>query len=347
MSSSGQTIHSLSAGRGLAVPHVFETAQEAWRASLEDLYHHGETVAGVKDAFSVGSAFGRKQRDTRELLAASFSIASPRRRLINSKQRPIDLGYAIANTVWTLIGSDSAEIISFYNPNGRSFSDDGTRLFAAPGARIFFSPEGNQLAHVIQKLKKDPSTRRAVIQLFTFSDLFSETRDCSCAVSIQFLLRNNELSCVTYMRSQSALMVMPYDLFLFTMLHEVVALCVGVKPGAYHHFCGSLHYYQDEEETVRAVLEEEMSLSPEMPVMQSASSDDLLKLSSAEQEIRRHLTEAPHSPVELKSFGLDYYWVGLLNALIIGVRRRRNLPMLEEEELGVPNIYRTVLTNRE
>jgi hypothetical protein len=141
-------------------------------------------------------------------------------------------------------------------------------------------------------------------------------------------------------------MVMPYDIFLFTMLHEVVALRVGIKPGPYHHFCGSLHYYYDEEETVRAVLEEEAPLSPEMPTMQDASDDALLKLASAEQEIRRHLSEAPHLPLDLKPFGLDDYWTGLLNALIVGVRRRRNLPAPAEEKAGVPDVYLRILTNR-
>lgn len=58
------------------------------------------------------------------------------------------------------------------------------------------------------------------------------------------------------MRSQSALMVMPYDLFLLTMLHEAMAVRLGVGLGYYHHFCGSLHYYEDEEELVDAVLRE-------------------------------------------------------------------------------------------
>lgn len=332
--------------KGLSEPYLFGTVKEAWLASLSELYSHGETVHGVQDSFSVGSSFGAKRRDTRELCAVTFSVASPRHRLITSKHRPIDLGYAIASTLWTLIGSDSVEIISFYNPKGRDFSDDGARLFAAPGARIFFSPEGNQLAQAIQRLKADPSTRRAVIQIFTASDLFAATRDCSCAVSIQFLLRDDELSCITYMRSQSALMVMPYDLFLFTMIHEVVALSLGVKLGTYHHFSGSLHYYQDEEETVRAVLEEEASPGPEMPALQNASSEAFLKLASAEQEIRRHLSETPQRPVDLNSFGLDDYWDGLLKALIIGVRHRRNLPVLRDEEVGVPDIYRTILFNR-
>jgi thymidylate synthase len=342
----GKTARTTPAAGGVATPPVFATAQEAWRASLADLHQRGENVAGVRDAFSVGSAFGGRRRDTRELTASSFSIASPLNRLINSGKRPVDIGYAIANTVWTLTGSDSAETISFYNPNGRSFSDDGSRLFAAPGARIFRSTEGDQLTQVVQRLKEDPSTRRAVIQIFTPSDLFADTRDCSCAVSLQFLLRDGELSCLAHMRSQSALMVMPYDLFLFTMIHEVVALRAGVKAGPYHHFCGSLHYYLDEEETVRAVLEEETPLSPEMPAMRDASAGALLDLASAEREVRRRLSEAHHLPVDLEPFGLDPYWAGLLNALVMGARRRRNLPIPAEERLRVPDLYLGILANR-
>src|SRR5882724_7166698 len=116
----------------LAGPRMFGTAQEAWRAAVVSVLENGAQVRGVQDQSSVGSAFGEKERSTHELIAVAFALTSPRRRLIHSAHRSIDLGYAIANVLWTLSGSDDVESISFYNPVGRGFSDDGKRLFAAP-----------------------------------------------------------------------------------------------------------------------------------------------------------------------------------------------------------------------
>ena len=85
----------------------------------------------VADPLSVGSGFGTKERKTREIVAASFSILNARHRLIASTARPIDLGYAIANVIWTMAGSNTLREISYYNPIGERFSDDGVTLFGA------------------------------------------------------------------------------------------------------------------------------------------------------------------------------------------------------------------------
>jgi thymidylate synthase len=329
-----------------STPRAFGTAQEAWVSSLLQLFNFGKYVAGVRDTYSVGSAFGAKIRNTKELVFTSFSIDSPRERLILSKQRPIDLGYAVANIIWVLTGSDHADMISFYNPNGRRFSDDGKCLFSAPGARIFASSEGDQFEQAVARLKKDPTTRRAVIQIFSPADLFADSRDCSCLVSLQFILRENSLSCLAYMRSQSALMVMPYDIFLLSMIHEAVSICVGVEPGAYHHLCGSLHYYDDEEELVRAVLEEDVPIPSVMPNMLNISAAVRAQLAVAEQDIRNRLKEDILTPINTNHYGLDDYWTELLNVLLIGTRKRYGHNPLEDELAGISNIYRSMLIAR-
>ncbi|MBV9925567.1 MAG: hypothetical protein JOZ96_11165 [Acidobacteria bacterium] len=303
-------------------------------------------MPGVRDPYSVGSAFGQKSRGTKELSPASFSIASPRQRLVHSRHRPVDLGYAVANTIWVLTGSNDADAISFYNPHGRRFSDDGICLFSAPGARIFSSQNGDQFAKAIERLRDDPTTRRAVIQIFSPADLFTDTRDCSCVVSLQFLLRDGVLLCITYMRSQSALMVMPYDIFLLTMIHEAVATRLGVEPGAYHHFCGSLHYYDDEEETVRSVLEERARLMPAMPRMSDASSVVRERLAAAENDIRQRLTKDIGAAVAVEQYGLDSYWSELLRIMISGARRRHGASYFESELAGVSELYHPILNAR-
>jgi hypothetical protein len=52
------------------------------------------------------------------------------------------------------------------------------------------------------------------------------------------------------MRSQSAAFVQPYDVFLMTMLQELLANELNVGLGYYKHFCGSYHYFVDEEKMV-------------------------------------------------------------------------------------------------
>lgn len=295
----------------------FDTAQEAWHNSLIQLFRSGRDVPGIADETSVGTFFGQSNRDTRELLATSFVIKNPRNRLMFSTHRPLNLSYAIANVIWVLTGSDDVEMISFYNVRGRNFSDDGVTVPSAPGKRIF-SPEGrsNQFDRIVRKLKDDPSSRRAIIQILLPSDVARETRDVSCLISLQFVVRNDELSCIAYMRSQSALTVMPYDVFLFSMLQETVAVSLGLKLGPYFHICGSMHYYDDETESLQKVTGSDYPIPNEMAAMRDATPKTREALRRTECDVRRLLGEKQPHLIDCGRYDLDDYWKNLLKLMV-------------------------------
>jgi hypothetical protein len=336
----GRNSQSLSLG----VQSSYEGAAEAWLGALSSLVNSDIWVPGVVDPLSVGSSFGEQRRDTREMISVSFSIKTPRRRLIYSRHRRVDISYAIANAIWTFIGSGDLDLISFYNPRGEDFSDDGATLFAAPGPRIL-SPSCNQVDRIVETLTRDPSSRRALMQIFLPSDLLSETRDCSCIMGMQFFIRENKLSCLALMRSQSALMILPYDLFMLTMLHEAVACRLGKRIGPYYHFCGSLHYYRDEEDFVhRSIQGGAESLC--MPPMKVADSGTLKKIEIAEKDIRGKLARSMACPIDFLEYGLDRYWTELLRVLVAGTRRRYGLQLSLAEERSVSLVYRQMLRVR-
>jgi thymidylate synthase len=324
----------------------FHGVQEAWAGALARLQSEGADTLGVEDSHSVGSNFGTRERSTREIIAASFSILNPRRRLFSSDARPIDLGYTIANVLWTLSGSKNLEMIFFYNPLGKNFSDDGVTLFGAPGYRIFQSQVGDQFELAAEKIGRDASTRRAVIHVSSPLDLREETRDCSCLLSLQFLLRDQTLDCIAHMRSQSALMVLPYDLFLLTMLHEAMAVRLGVELGIYHHFCGSLHYYNDEKSVVDLVLREHLSPPPEMPPMTSLSPKLKQLLVVAEMRARQMIEREPLRALATTYEGLDPYWADLIRVMSAGALQRRGRQLSDVDLALLPSIFRSSLVAR-
>lgn len=320
-------------------------AQSAFTNTLQDLRYAGEDVPTVTDVTSVGSGFGTKDRPTKEIIGAGFTLSNPRARLVNTKTRPINVSYCIANLLWTLRGTADLDPIAFYNPRGRHFSRDGSHLTGAIGRRIFSLPIGSQIATVTDCLRKDPTSRRAVISLFSPEDLISPPLDTPCTLSLQYVLRNNCLIAVTYMRSQSALTLLPIDVFLFTMLQEFIAKDLGVHLGSYHHYCGSLHYYGEEEELIERVLEESPvhSLRP-MDVMPESPTDRLEHLLRTEEDVRERLSKNIHEPIDVNGYGLHNYWAGLLAAMITDLRLRRqcfNLPEL----VHVPQTYRNWIIN--
>jgi thymidylate synthase len=61
---------------------------------------------------------------------------------------------------------------------------------------------------------------------------------------MQFILRRGLLDAIVVMRSNDVIWGLPYDMFLFTFLQEMMAVELGVDVGRYHHFAASLHLYE-------------------------------------------------------------------------------------------------------
>src|SRR5206468_11033985 len=94
------------------------------------------------------------------------------------------------------------------------------------------------------ELRRDPKSRRAVLTTFDApSELTPRSKDVACLTSVQFLLRSGKLDCITTMRSNDVIWGLCYDLYLVTMLQELLACELGAQLGAYTHVAGSMHVY--------------------------------------------------------------------------------------------------------
>lgn len=237
----------------------YQNLNDAYYDCLRTIYKNGNEIDSVKDNLSIGCNFGTKNRPTKELMNYSFVISNPTHRYINSIARNFNLKFAIANVLWCFMGNDELEFINYYNDKGAKFSDDGKSLHGAHGKRLMNSENGslNFIKEAIKKLQIDKNSRRAVALCFYPEDIVAESKDIPCIISMQFLVRNNELNCIVNMRSQSAIFMMPYDVFLFTFLQEYVAHKLQIKVGKYYHNCASFHYYLDEELLLEKILKEQ------------------------------------------------------------------------------------------
>jgi thymidylate synthase len=115
------------------------------------------------------------------------------------------------------------------------------------GYKIFGSYGGSEVSQwrrLVELIKADPSTRRAVLDLFDPDvGLDPHAADSPCACSLQFLVRGDRLHQVAHMRSNDAIWGLPYDVFIFTTLQELLACELGLELGAYSHMVGSIHLY--------------------------------------------------------------------------------------------------------
>jgi len=322
---------------------TFDSTEEAWRAVVRSVAERGDKVPGVQDRLSIGSKFGGSARDTRELIATQVAIRNPRARLIVSEARPFRLDFAIAQVIWALSGSDELEPLAFYHHRGSEFSDNGSTVRSAIGRRVFRSRNGDQMLQAIDKIRNDPSTRRALIQIYLPEDLFLPSRDVSCTGSIHLLARGSQLHAVGQMRSQSATVVLPYDLFLLTMLHEFASVCVGLELGTYWHVCNSAHIYEDEMNSTKTLLEERPIAVESMLAMPASTASEIEKLIEAERIIRASLISTPATKLDVRSLSLSTYWQDLLATMIADWKLRHGYSWTDAGINNLPELYQRPL----
>jgi thymidylate synthase len=180
------------------------------------------------------------------------------------------LPLALGEFCWHASASTNVEMLAYYAPRWREFSPDGHDIVrSCYGHRIFLpGPLGHSRWDDLRRLlRADPATRRAVIDLSDADTPDAFAVDSSCTSSFQALNRDGRLHVIVHMRSNDAVWGLPYDVFLFTMLQEMLALELNLRIGCYLHVAGSLHIYARHLAMARRVLEETPGASRAMDAM--------------------------------------------------------------------------------
>lgn len=194
----------------------------------------------AKAIMNKGNTVVSRNKEVKELISVSITLTNPSGdNFLKNKDRKLSLRYAFGELFWYLTGSDSLDFISYYAKSYSRFSDNKKILNGAYGPRLM-----PYVDVIVELLKSDPSTRRAVINIYNTSDIGIESNDVPCTVSLQFLIRNNKLILQTYMRSNDLYLGLPYDIFSFTFFQKIIAEKIGIKVGSYYHYVSSLHIYK-------------------------------------------------------------------------------------------------------
>jgi thymidylate synthase len=302
----------------------YDSLDEIQTAVLRQLLNDGEHVSprGIP---------------TIENRAVSLTLTNPRRRCILNPARRWSLPLALAELCWHLSGSKRADALTHYAPTWTANADENGEIRGSCyGAKIFKSPMGpTPWERTRELLKAEASTRRAV--LYTndrTAHLDPLCSDAACATSLQFLLRKGALDAVVTMRSNDAMLGLPYDIFLFSFLQELMAVELGVSLGSYHHFAASLHLYEKHRSRAIQIVAWCGAHSVfSMPPLEDPSGRRLL----IEFESR---TRAGQN-VDSTSEGVCRYWRDLAEVLSVYRASREN--GWRRALQGLSSIYRPVL----
>ena len=100
----------------------------------------------------------------------------------------------------------------------------------------------SQLPWIMDELKRNPDSRRAIISIRNETDMTLASP--ACLQSIQFFIRNGRLHCKVLFRSNDAAKAAFMNAFALIMLQRRIAGLLGVPVGSYTHRANSFHVYE-------------------------------------------------------------------------------------------------------
>ena len=190
--------------------------------------------------------------DTRNGLAFTFPApvlithTTPYRRVLFDPKRDANPFFHYMEAIWMLSGAESVDFPAMFAKNLRNYSDDGRTLRGAYGYRWRRAWEIDQVEEIIHQLKKDSTTRRAVIAMWDpHFDLVVESKDKPCNTHIYFRVHQNALHMTVCNRSNDMVWGMLGANFVhMSILQEYVAGAIDMAVGNYYQFTNNLHVYE-------------------------------------------------------------------------------------------------------
>jgi thymidylate synthase len=233
------------------------------------------------------SLFGHQLRFD---LAAGFPLLTNRKIHIRSIVHELlwfirgetNLRYLHENnvTIWDEWADENGELGPVYGKQWRAWS----------------TPQGavvDQLAGVIEQIKRDPASRRHIISAWNVADL-PHMALAPCHVIFQFYVSGDGfLSCQLYQRSADLFLGVPFNIASYSLLTHMVAQVTDLQAGEFIHVFGDAHLYENHLDQARAVLDRPSRPLPRLKLNPAVRNIDAF--AAADIEIHNY---DPHPPIK-------------------------------------------------
>jgi len=230
---------------------------------LDLLRHIRENGAAKSDRTGTGtkSVFGYQMRFD---LSKGFPLVTTKK---------VHVKAVVHELLWFLKGDTN---IRYLKDNGVSIWDEWAdaqgnlgpvygkqwRRWEAKDGRVI-----DQVAQVVELLKKDPDSRRMIVSAWNVGEL-DKMALMPCHTMFQFYVAGGKLSCQLYQRSADVFLGVPFNIASYALLALMMAQVAGLEPGDFVHTFGDVHIYSNHEEQVKLQLSRDpkplpvMKLSP-------------------------------------------------------------------------------------
>lgn len=208
---------------------------QAYHHLLRHILEHG-TRKSDRTGTGTISVFGYQMRFD---LSEGFPLVTTKK---------VHLKSIIHELIWFLQGDTN---IAYLKENGVSIWDEWAdangnlgpvygkqwRSWAAPDGRTI-----DQIAEVVQTLKKNPDSRRIIVSAWNPADL-PDMALAPCHCLFQFYVADGKLSCQLYQRSADVFLGVPFNIASYALLTMMLAQVCDLQPGDFVWTGGDTHLY--------------------------------------------------------------------------------------------------------
>ncbi|MES9681678.1 thymidylate synthase [Gottfriedia acidiceleris] len=133
----------------------------------------------------------------------------------------------------------------------------------AYGAQVAKPVNGydNQMDFILEEIKKNPTSRRLVIEMYNVDDL-SEMNLPPCAHHLQFIVKNGRVNLVLKQRSNDFAVAGAFNVCEYALLVHMVARHCGLEVGELLHIVGDCHIYNKHLEQAEELINRKSYAAP-------------------------------------------------------------------------------------
>jgi thymidylate synthase len=179
-------------------------------------------------------------------------------------------------TIWTANAT-----ADYWTPKA-AFPGDLGRVYGVQW-RKWLKPDGStvdQIAEVIEMIKKDPNSRRLIVTAWNPGEL-DQMALPPCHMFFQFFVADGKLSLLMHQRSCDMFLGVPFNIASYSLLLHMVARATGLEAHEFVHSLGDAHIYMNHFEAVEEQLTREplpfpsLWLNPDVKDIDSFTMDDI------------------------------------------------------------------------
>jgi thymidylate synthase len=202
----------------------YNNATQAFEILFQDIMNLGEDFAGTKAVFN-----------------EVFTLVNATDKVVTTPQRKFNQDYAEYEWNWYLKGDRDASEIAERAKIWKQMMVDGTTEVNSNYG--YFWNKNYQLSRVIQELKTNKETRRAIVVHYDINELDRYKHDTPCNDVLNFYIKDDKLHLTVFARSIDLVFGFCNDQYTFAKLMEMVAFQLDIPVGEMHWMVTNLHIY--------------------------------------------------------------------------------------------------------